>query len=150
MRTVITNAEVEGRLVSVVIEDGFVVAVGEDAHAQESGVIDANGGALLPGLHDHHVHLLAMAARRKGVDLDVLDDAASVDHALKKAASSTADGWVRASGYDEHRHGPLDRHRIDALVWRTQVRVQHRTGLAWGLSPPGLVAGLANGIPPAP
>ena len=90
MRTVITNAEVEGRLVSVVIEDGFVVAVGENSYSEAPDVIDANGGALLPGLHDHHVHLLAMAARRKGVDLDVLDDAASVDHALKTAASSTA------------------------------------------------------------
>ena len=147
MRTVITNAEVDGRLVSVVIEDGFIVAVGEDSHAQESGVIDANGGALLPGLHDHHVHLLAMAARREGVDLDVLEDAASFDHALKTAASVRTDGWVRASGYDEHRHGPLDCHRIDALVGQTNVRVQHRSGLAWVLSSAGLEAVLADGVP---
>lgn len=148
MRTVFTNAEVEGRLASVVIEDGFVVAVGEDSYAEDASVIDARGGALLPGLHDHHVHLLAMAARRDGVDLDVLDDAASFDHALMTAASSTADGWVRASGYDEHRHGPLDRHRIDALVGQRNVRVQHRTGLAWVLSTAGLDAVLTNDIPP--
>ncbi len=147
MRVVITNAEVDGRLVSVVIEDGFIVAVGEDSSAEDASVIDARGGALLPGLHDHHVHLLAMAARRDGVDLDVLHDAASFDRALTSAASSTPDGWIRASGYDEHRHGSLDRHRIDALVGPTKVRVQHRTGLAWVLSTAGLDAVLTNDIP---
>ena len=46
--------------------------------------------------------------------------------------------WVRASGYDEHRHGPMDRHRLDALAPGVPVRVQHRSGLGWVLSTVGL------------
>jgi predicted amidohydrolase YtcJ len=147
MRTVISNTEVDGRLVSVVIEDGIIVAIDEALSANDAGVIDANRGALIPGLHDHHVHLLAMAARLEGVDLDALEDADAFDRALKTAAASDGDSWVRASGYDEHRHGPLDCHRLDELVGRAKVRVQHRSGLAWVLSSAGLDAVLQGDIP---
>ena len=147
MRTVISNAEVDGRLVSVVIEDEIIAAVDECSPSGEFSAIDANGAALIPGLHDHHVHLLAMAARLEGVDLDALEDADAFDRALGTAAASAGDGWVRASGYDEHRHGPLDCHRLDALVGATKVRVQHRSGLAWVLSSAGLDAVLGDDNP---
>jgi predicted amidohydrolase YtcJ len=147
MRTVISNAEVDGRLVSVVFEDEIIVAVDDRSPSGEASVIDANGAALIPGLHDHHVHLLAMAARDEGLDLDALDDERAFDLALSHAAASVGDGWLRASGYDEHRHGLLDCHRLDALVGRTKVRVQHRSGLAWVLSSAGLDAVLGDDIP---
>jgi len=147
MRTVISNAEVDGRLVSVVIEDEIIAAIDVHPPAGETGVIDANGAALIPGLHDHHVHLLAMAARDEGLDLDSLDDERAFDLALSHAADSAGDGWVRASGYDEHRHGQIDCRRLDALVGATKVRVQHRSGLAWVLSSAGLEAVLGDDIP---
>ena len=147
MRTVISNAEVDGRLVSVVIEDEIILAIDDRAPSGEFSAIDANGAALIPGLHDHHVHLLAMAARLEGVDLDALEDADAFDRALTTAAASAGDGWVRASGYDEHRHGLLDCHRLDVLVGTSKVRVQHRSGLAWVLSSAGLDAVLSDDIP---
>jgi predicted amidohydrolase YtcJ len=147
MRTVISNAEVDGRLVSVVIEDEIIAAIDVHPPAGETGDIDANGAALIPGLHDHHVHLLAMAARDEGLDLDSLDDERAFDLALSHAADSAGDGWVRASGYDEHRHGQIDCRRLDALVGATKVRVQHRSGLAWVLSSAGLEAVLGDDIP---
>jgi predicted amidohydrolase YtcJ len=147
MRTVISNAEVDGRLVSVVIEDEIIAAIDVHPPAGETGVIDANGAALIPGLHDHHVHLLAMAARDEGLDLDSLDDERAFDLALSHAADSAGDGWVRASGYDEHRHGQIDCRRLDALVGATKVRVQHRSGLAWVLSSAGLEAVLGDDNP---
>jgi len=140
MRTVIRNAEVEGRRVSVVIDRDVVVELAEFVDLDDADVIDAQGGALLPGLHDHHVHLLAMAARREGVDLDPLNDRQQFELALQQAAALSGAGWVRASGYDEHRHGELDRHRLDALVGSRKVRVQHRSGLAWILSSAALEA----------
>lgn len=138
VRTVIANAEVDGRCLAVVIEDGRIVELAEHVDVSGAEVIDALGGALLPGLHDHHVHLLGMAARREGVNLDELADELAVNDALRSAAESVGDGWVRASGYDEHRHGALDRARLDSLVGGTKVRVQHRSGLAWVLSSAGL------------
>ncbi len=179
---VLRRVEVEGRTVDVVAVDGVVRAVGPGVadgpdvdHVDHLEEVDGRGGALFPGLHDHHVHLLAMAARSAGLDLDPLPDPASVDAALHAAAvdaaqhatqHATADsraprppepvpvshplgcetgtgssrGWVRAGGYDEHRHGPLDRWRLDAVAPGVAVRVQHRSGLAWALSSAGLGA----------
>jgi predicted amidohydrolase YtcJ len=97
-------------------------------------VIEAAGGALLPGLHDHHVHLLAMAARMATVDLDGCATPDAFDLALVEATRDANDSWVRAGGYDEHRHGTLGRGRLDALVGDVAARVQHRTGLSWVLS----------------
>jgi predicted amidohydrolase YtcJ len=123
------------------VEGGAVSAIGADLDVAGVVEMDGGGGALVPGLHDHHVHLLAMAARTAGVDLDPSPDAAAVDHVLARAAATAGTGgWVRAAGYDEHRHGPLDRRRLDAVAPGARVRVQHRSGLGWVLSTPALDA----------
>lgn len=60
----IRNAEIEGEApVDLRIADGLISAAGArlDRLAGEA-VLDAAGGALLPGLHDHHLHLFALAA----------------------------------------------------------------------------------------
>lgn len=141
MRTLITNAEVEGRYVSVVIDNGIIATVADEvdlAVERADVAVDAAGGALLPGLHDHHVHLLAMAARRNSVDVDDINSPSGFDRALQMAAAAANGEWVRVAGYDEYRHGPLEVGRLDALVGRVCVRVQHRSGLAWVLSSAGL------------
>ncbi len=142
-RILIRDAEVDDVRVDVLIESGVItqlvpIGAGRIASTQiESDtdvIINAEGGALLPGLHDHHVHLLAMAARLAAVDLDDCATPEAFDLAITTASRSAGDGWVRAGGYDEHRHGVLGRERLDALVGDIAVRVQHRTGLSWVLS----------------
>ena len=50
-------------LVDVRLVNGVIAAIGPDVRPEEGDeVIDARGGALLPGLHDHHLHLAALAA----------------------------------------------------------------------------------------
>ena len=153
MRTVITNAEVDGRVVTVVLEDGVIVEISDASDGSVSvdgdgvALVDASGGALLPGLHDHHVHLLAMAARRGGVDVDSLSTPAAFDDALREATREIESRWVRVGGFDEHRHGSLDLERLDGLVGAAKVRVQHRSGLAWMLSSAGLDAVLEDDSP---
>jgi predicted amidohydrolase YtcJ len=138
-RFLIRDAEVEGARLDVLVEDGVIVALGADlADPATTELLDAAGGALLPGLHDHHVHLLAMAARMGAIDLDGCETPSAFDLAIGEACAATAD-WVRAGGYDEHRHGPLDRARLDALAGEAALRVQHRTGLAWVLSSTALL-----------
>ena len=133
------SVEIDGRIVDLRVEAGEIVAVGEHLPAADAEIVDGAGGSLLPGLHDHHVHLLAMAARERGVDLDTCVDAAAADRAIITAATTTADGeWLRVAGYDEHRHGMLSLERLRRLAPRTKVRIQHRSGLAWFLSEPGL------------
>lgn len=98
-------------------------------------VIDAAGGALLPGLHDNHCHLLSLAARFASVDCGppaVTDRAALLTRLRRAAADAT--GWVRAVRYDETVTGRVDRHVLDAAVPSVPVRLQHRSGHAWILN----------------
>ena len=88
----IRDAEVAGRRVDVACADGVVTHIGA-APAGADVVIDAAGGALLPGLHDHHVHLLAMAAARDSVDVGTAG--------LAALRTAPGDDWVRAVGYHE-------------------------------------------------
>jgi predicted amidohydrolase YtcJ len=90
--------------------------------------VDAHGGCVIPGLHDHHVHLRALAAASASVDVGP-----GVD--LARALRSAPDGWVRAVGY---AGDDLDRRRLDELVDDRPVRVQHRSGALWVLNSPAL------------
>ena len=129
----IRRAEVAGREVSVHCVEGVVASVGDDPPPGADVVIDAAGGALLPGLHDHHVHLLAMAAARASVELGppAVTSPVAFDEAMR---SAPGDGWVRGVGYHESVAGPLDRRRLDALVPHRPARVQHRSGQLWVLN----------------
>jgi predicted amidohydrolase YtcJ len=134
------DVEVEGAPTDVLVADGRISAIGDDLRPspmRDVVSVDGAGGALLPGLHDHHVHLLAIAARRHGVDVDACDSPAAFDRAVAGAEVDGA-GWVRVGGHDERRHGPVDGRRLDALRPGVAVRVQHRSGLAWTLSTSGL------------
>jgi predicted amidohydrolase YtcJ len=135
---VLRDVEVGGDPADVVVRDGIVVAVDRDRAVRSPDadeVVDGRGGALLPGLHDHHLHLAAMAAARSSVQLDRLgaDDASAMSAALS-GASPTAQGWLRATGYHEHIAGELDCDALDRMVGERRVRVQHRTGAMWVLS----------------
>jgi predicted amidohydrolase YtcJ len=88
---------------------------------------------MLPGLVDHHLHLLAWAAARCSISCgppDVTEEEA-LRAALGRAPGS---GWIRGVGYHESVAGTLDRRRLDALAPGRPVRVQHRTGACWMLS----------------
>ena len=116
---------------AVRIDGERIVAVGPDvvAHSRDT-VVDAGGGELLPGLHDHHVHLRSLCAARASIDARGLDRERFED-ALRGAAG---DGWVRVIGYHESIAGELDAHALDAVVDDRPVRVQHRTGAMWVLN----------------
>jgi predicted amidohydrolase YtcJ len=126
------EAEVEGRVVDVLVEDGRIREVAPGLTGPDD-VLDCGGGALLPGLHDHHLHLLAMGAALRSLDVTGVE----LDTAVQRAPG---DGWLRVVGYHEHDHGPLDRARLDRLTPERPVRVQHATGAAWVLNRAGLAA----------
>jgi predicted amidohydrolase YtcJ len=126
-RTIVTDVRVAG---------GFVVDLGADLTRPGERRVDAAGAALIPGLHDHHLHLLAMAAARRSTDVSACVDAGAFDEAVLRAARTSSAGragWVRVVGLDDH-HGPVDRIRLDRLAPDRPVRVQHRSGAAWVLN----------------
>ncbi|OBK70246.1 amidohydrolase family protein [Mycobacterium sp. 1274761.0] len=138
------------------LRDGHIVdiRVGErireiadrlDPQASEQ-VVDADGGAVLPGLHDHHLHLRAMAAALDSLTAGPpqVRTKAQLSQALR-AAQPGPDGWIRAVGYHVSVAGELDRDQLDALLADTPVRIQHRSGAMWILNSAALSrVGLAD------
>lgn len=58
----IKNAWLQGRPVDVRV-GATVEAIAPQLNAMRNeSVLDAGGGEILPGLHDHHIHLFAAAA----------------------------------------------------------------------------------------
>jgi predicted amidohydrolase YtcJ len=124
---------------------GVITEIGVGlARAPGEERIDARGAALIPGLHDHHVHLRALAAARASVDVGphAITGRAALGDALRAAPGA---GWIRAAGYHEAVAGELDAAALDALVPDRPVRVQHRTGQLWILNSAAL---RAAGPPP--
>jgi len=130
----IRGAEVEGYApldVRIAGERIVAIAAGLPRLSGEP-VFDARGGALLPGLHDHHVHLHALAAADTSVMCGppAVASADDLGAALRSAAASGR-GWLRGVAYHESVAGPLDRDRLDAWVADRPLRVQHRSGALW-------------------
>lgn len=137
------DVEGDGERVDVLVSGGIITTVAlEIDRPRGVEVIDGDGGALLPGLHDHHLHLAALAAAMGSVHVGP-PDVTSVrrfEQALSGAAVQTpsAGGWIRAVGYHESLAGELDRHRLDAIVANRPLRVQDRSGMRWTLNTAGL------------
>lgn len=133
----IRRAEVRDGVVSDVrIAGGSIAAIAVDL-PEEEGVetIDAAGGALLPGLHDHHIHLFALAAAKASVSCGPpnVDSREDLGRALDAAVLSR--GWIRGVGYHETVAGDLDRWELDALgPSDIPMRIQHRSGALWMLN----------------
>lgn len=142
------DVEVESERVDVLVDRGRVAAMGRDLDLPSgTETVDGGGGALLPGLHDHHVHLLAMGAAARSVDLTQLDRA-DIEAALRAADRRLPPGaWIRAIGYHEASHGPLDRWALDETVPGRPVRVQHATGAMWVLNSRGVDAARVEHAP---
>lgn len=102
-------------------------------------VYDAAHGTVVPGLHDHHVHVYAAAAALDSVRVGPAEVTGrdGLARALAGAAPD-ADGWVRAVGYHDAVAGPLHRDLLDALSPSVPVRIQHRSGVTWTVNTAGL------------
>jgi predicted amidohydrolase YtcJ len=102
-------------------------------------VLDAAGGTVLPGLHDHHVHLYSAAAAATSIRVGPpqVRDRAALAAALADAEVGE-DGWIRAVGYHDSVAGSLDREALDAITPTTPLRIQHRSGVLWILNSAGL------------
>ncbi|MCP9272360.1 amidohydrolase family protein [Mycolicibacterium arenosum] len=129
----------DGTVVDVrVAHDIGEVAAHLDAAPGEQ-VLDAAHRTLIPGLHDHHVHMHSAAAALTSVPVGPREVADR--DALRRALTTATvgeDGWIRAIGYHEAVAGPLDRHALDEVSPAVPVRVQHRSGVLWTLNSPGL------------
>ncbi|WP_067650167.1 amidohydrolase family protein [Nocardia harenae] len=103
---------------------GVITEIGPGLRTGAETEVDGGGGVLLPGLHDHHIHLHGAAAARESIDC-------TGGLAALTGASSAR---IRAVGAGVS----VDRHTLDRLVPDRPVRVQHRSGALWMLNTPAL------------
>jgi len=123
-RWLLRDVLVGGRRVDCRLRDGRVAELGPGLDpAEGESSLDAAGGELLPGLCDHHLHLRALAAGRRSVDLrgGGLADLPAI---------APGAGWLRVVGAGDE----LVRSDLDAVWPDRPVRVQHRSGALWTLN----------------
>lgn len=126
-----------GRLCDIVVQNGDVVQISAPHSTGGDLVVDAGGGALLPGLHDHHVHVAAAAAELVSIACGppAVHDASDLIRTLRSASTALPAGaWLRGVGYHESVAGEIDARWLDAVVADRPIRIQHRSGASWVLN----------------
>ena len=131
----IRDVEVDGRPgLDVRLAGGRIVEIGLGLSGREPD-LNGRGGALIPGLIDHHIHLFGLAAQAASVRLDEATSVEAVARALQARSAMLPPGaWLRGTGYHEGGGELLDRHGLDAMLAERPVRIQHRTGGLWILN----------------
>lgn len=132
--------------------DGRIAAIGPRLDRLGCDEIDGRGGALLPGLIDHHLHLFGLAAALESVDASpsATPDAPAFARTLQSAEADLPPGrWLRVVGYDDSVAGPLDRAALDRLAPHRPIKLQYRTGGLWVLNSAALAQRRSDGpLPP--
>jgi predicted amidohydrolase YtcJ len=104
------------------------------AKARVDRIIDARGGLLLPGLHDHHIHLAGLAVRAQSIWCGP-PQVNTPSQLAECLAAAPGDGSIRAIGYHESvMDGLPDAAALDRLVPDRPLRMQHRSGRMWLLN----------------
>ncbi|HSK92784.1 MAG TPA: amidohydrolase [Candidatus Angelobacter sp.] len=95
------------RAEALAIADGRVVAAGSRRDVlplagAATRVIDAGPAAVIPGLHDFHIHLVGLARTRADVTLDDAADAHEIGVRIRAHLGTlAADAWLTGRGWNE-------------------------------------------------
>jgi predicted amidohydrolase YtcJ len=123
---------------AVGIAAGRVVAVGSReallaAAAPHATVVRADDAAVVPGLHDFHLHLVGMARALRTVDLDGARSMDALVRAVRDAAAGVAAGeWVRGDGWTDEALDRAGLHRLEAVLGgRPALLRSHDRHSAW-------------------
>ena len=127
---IIRNAEIDGVVTDILLADGVIAKIGTNINGDD--YFDAKGGSLIPGLHDHHIHLNATAAAMNSVRCGPPE--VQGEAALIESLNQTGEGWLRCVGYHHSVAGEIDRAWLDKKGPDRPVRIQHRSGRLWILN----------------
>ncbi|MDH4335354.1 MAG: amidohydrolase [Chloroflexota bacterium] len=141
---------------AIAIHDGRVTAVGRrtDLLASTSGarVLNFGDAAIIPGIHDFHLHLVGMARAMRDLRLESVDRLEDALAAIRAATESLlADAWLRGRGWPEVLFAGDDLGALaDASAGRQVLLYSHDSHSAWA-SPAALAAaGVGVGTPDPP
>jgi predicted amidohydrolase YtcJ len=132
------------------IADGMVIITGSarevrDAAAPGAREIDAGSMAVVPGLHDFHLHLVGMARARRIVDLE---GTRSMDEIVTRVASAAGiaprESWVRGDGWHAEVLVLSQLDRLESVLdGRPALLRSHDRHSAWASRSALKVAGVA-------
>ncbi len=131
----IKQAEINGTIFDIRLKRGLISQISPllEAHSDES-VFEAYGGALLAGLHDHHIHLNAAAAAMRSVICgppEVATEQELIEQLHQAYKSARPKQELRGVGYYESVAGDIDCKWLDQFAPNIPIRIQHRTGRLW-------------------
>ncbi len=133
----IRNAQLfDGNYVDVRINSGRIADLASSLVVGDGEyIIDAGGALLLPGLHDHHLHLFATAAARNSIVCGpphiINED--DLRYTLQQAVTQ-GEGWLRGAGFHDSVCATLNRDWLDQICPLRPLRIQHRSGMMWVLN----------------
>jgi predicted amidohydrolase YtcJ len=137
---IVLAAEAEGlqTVEAIGISGSRVVSAGSrgdvtDGAARGARVIDAGDAAVIPGLHDFHIHLVGLARSRQAITFDDAADGAEVAALLAAAAgASEADSWITGRGWNARQLAGLEPGALDAAAGeRLAFLTSHDGHSAW-------------------
>ena len=120
------------------IQGDTITEIGTLSPLPGEHVIEAAGGALIPGLNDHHIHFLSYAASLSSIDCSPSQVGSSEDLVALLKQAPHSESWLRGIGYHESVAGEIDRFWLDRCCPDRPVRIQHRTGRLWIFNSCGL------------
>ncbi len=139
------------------IHGGRVVSAGTradvtDGAAPGARLVDAGDAAVIPGLHDFHIHLVGLARTRGAIALDDAIDGAEVASRLAAAAGTgVPDAWLTGRGWSERHMAGVEPGALDAAAGNRLVFLSSHDGhSAWASPRARSLAGLdaATADPP--
>ncbi len=136
---------------AVGIAEGRVVAVGRRDEVRVppgARLVEAGEAAVVPGLHDFHIHLVALARARRSVRLDDARDIRAIAQRLHAAAiGERAGGWITGGGWTEAQLfaglAPLE----TAVAGSPAFLISHDGHSAWASAAARRLAGLDASTP---
>lgn len=133
-----------GRVVSVGRRDEVTAAAESRAR-----VLDFGNAAIIPGLHDFHIHLVGLGRTRTGVLLDDATDGHEVVARIRDAAATLRpDAWITGRGWSEAQFGTLPPGGLGSVVGdRLAYLTSHDGHSAWVSAAALRLAGVTSGTP---
>ena len=124
---ILTRGEIytpDGWAQAVAIQKGVIIAVGDEAAANQyrtakTQIVDLQGAAVLPGLHDMHVHPLGAGLMQLQCLFPQGSTQRQILAAIGSCAEQRADGeWIVGGQWDAASFGsePMDRRLLDGVA----------------------------------
>ena len=127
----IQQAELKGKIIDIRINGRYITEIAPHLSRQETEeCFHANGHAIIPSLHDQHIHLNASAAAYTSLFCGP-PEVITKQSLLQKLHEQSGSDELRCIGYHESVAGDIDRYWLDKHAPDRPIRLQHRSGRLW-------------------